>query len=51
MYSMLSVVSAEIPWEVRNSSREVRRKVPFIRKSNGIGVGEVRRLLTSVESW
>lgn len=48
-YSRVRVVSAEIPFEVRYSSIEVRRKAPLMRNSRGIGFGDCRRVLTSVE--
>lgn len=37
-YSTVKVVSEEIPFDVRYSSIEVRRKVPLIRNSKGIGL-------------
>lgn len=49
-YSILSVVSAEIAFAVRNSSIEVRRNWPFIKNSKGIGFSDSSKLLTSVES-
>ncbi len=48
-YSTASVVSADMPFAVRYSSREVRRKVPFIKNSKGIGFSYCRRVLTRVE--
>ncbi len=48
-YSRVSVVSAEMPLDVRYSSIDVRRNVPLMRNSNGIGFGERRMVLTSVE--
>lgn len=36
---MLRVFSEDSPLEVRYSSMVVRRKVPLMRKSKGIGVG------------
>lgn len=49
-YSISSVVSAEMPFAVKYSSIDVRRKVPLIRNSNGIGLSFPRRLFTSVDS-
>ena len=48
-YSTVSVTSDEMPFDVRYSSIEVRRKVPLIRNSNGIGFSVWRRVLTRVE--
>ena len=48
-YSTVSVVSEEIPFEVRYSSIEVRRKVPLTRNSKGMGFSVWRRVLTRVE--
>ena len=48
-YSTESVVSDEIPLAVRYSSMEVRRKVPLIRNSKGIGFSVCNRALTRVE--
>ena len=49
-YSISMVVSAEMPLAVRYSSMEVRRNVPLIKNSNGIGFSLPSRLLTSVDS-
>jgi hypothetical protein len=46
----LSVDSAEMPFAVRYSSIEVRRKAPFIINSNGIGFSVLRRVFTRTES-
>lgn len=48
-YSTVRVVSAEMPLAVRYSSIEVRRKVPLMRNSKGMGFSDWRRVLTSVE--
>src|ERR1700753_2384688 len=48
MYSNESVTSDEIPFAVRKSSIDVRKKRPFIRNSNGIGLSVSKRLLTKV---
>ena len=48
-YSTARVVSADMPFAVRYSSKEVRRKVPLMRNSNGMGFSVCRRVLTSVE--
>ena len=48
-YSIDSVVSDDMPLAVRYSSMEVRRKVPLMRNSNGIGFSFSSRALTSVE--
>ena len=48
-YSIASVVSEDMPLAVRYPSREVRRNVPFIRNSNGIGLSDCKRVLTRVD--
>lgn len=50
IYSISSVVSEDIPFAVKYSSIEVRRKVPLIRNSNGTGFSFPRRLFTNVDS-
>ena len=49
MYSTVRVFSADIPFAVRNSSKEVRRKVPLIRNSNGMGLSDCNKAFTRVE--
>ena len=49
-YSTASVVSEDMPFAVRYSSKEVRRNVPLIRNSKGMGFSDCKRVLTSVES-
>ena len=49
MYSTVRVFSADIPFAVRNSSKEVRRKVPLIRNSNGMGFCDCNKVFTRVE--
>lgn len=48
-YSRARVVSADMPFAVRYSSSDVRRNVPLIRNSKGIGFSDCRRVLTSVD--
>ncbi len=48
-YSTVSVVSAEIPFVVRYSSMEVRRKEPLMRNSKGIGRSDLSSVLTKVD--
>ena len=48
-YSTARVVSADMPFAARYSSRDVRRNVPLMRNSNGMGFSECNRVLTSVE--
>jgi hypothetical protein len=48
-YSTVSVVSDEMPFDVRYSSIEVRRNVPLMRNSKGMGFSVSRRVLTRVE--
>ena len=48
-YSTARVVSADTPFAVRYSSREVRRNVPLMRNSNGMGFSDCNRVLTSVD--
>ncbi len=48
-YSTVRVVSDDMPFAVRYSSKDVRRKVPLIKNSNGIGFSDCRRVLTRVE--
>ena len=48
-YSTVSVVSEDTPFDVRYSSIDVRRKVPLMRNSKGIGFSVWRRVLTRVE--
>ena len=48
-YSTVRVVSADMPFAVRYSSKEVRRNEPLIKNSNGIGFSDCRRVLTRVE--
>ena len=38
-----------MPFAVRYSSKVVRRNVPFIRNSKGMGFSDCKRALTSVE--
>ena len=49
-YSAVKVDSAERPLAERYSSIEVRRNVPLMRNSKGIGLGDCRRVFTRVES-
>lgn len=49
-YSTVRIVSAEMPLTVRYSSMDVRRYLPLIRNSKGIGFSVSRRALTRVES-
>ena len=49
IYSTVRVFSAEIPFAVRNSSKEVRRNVPLIRNSNGMGFSDCNKVFTRVE--
>jgi hypothetical protein len=49
MYSMLRVDSAEMPFCVRNWSREVRRNWPLMRNSKGMGDEASRRVFVRVE--
>ena len=48
-YSTVSVVSDEMPLDVMYSSIEVRRKVPLMRNSKGMGFSVWRSVLTRVE--
>lgn len=48
-YSTARVVSADMPFAVRYSSRDVRRNVPLTRNSNGMGFSDCNKVLTSVE--
>ena len=48
-YSSARVVSADTPFAVRYSSKDVRRNVPLMRNSNGMGFSDCNRVLTSVE--
>ena len=48
-YSTSSVVSADMPFAVRYSSNDVRRNVPLIRNSNGMGFSDCNRVFTRVE--
>lgn len=50
-YSMVRVVSAEMPFCVRKSSNEVRRNWPLMRNSRGTGWVVSRRRLTRVDNW
>lgn len=49
-YSRARVVSEDMPFAVRYSSRDVRRKVPLIKNSKGIGFSDCKSVLTRVES-
>jgi hypothetical protein len=51
VYSTSNVVSALIPFLVRNSSIDVRRNWPLMRMSKGMRVSRCSRSLTRVESW
>ena len=48
-YSTARVVSADIPFAVRYSSKDVRRNVPLMRNSNGMGLSDCSKVFTSVE--
>lgn len=48
-YSTASVVSEDMPFAVRYSSKDVRRNIPLIRNSKGMGFSDCKRVLTSVE--
>lgn len=48
-YSRARVVSAEIPFAVRYSSRLVRRYVPLTRNSKGVGFSDCNSVFTRVE--
>ena len=48
-YSTVRRVSAETPFAVRYSSIEVRRNLPLMRNSKGMGLSFSRRALTRVE--
>ncbi len=49
-YSTARVVSEDMPLAVRYSSNDVRRNVPLIKNSKGIGFSDWSNVLTSVES-
>ena len=48
-YSTATVVSAEIPVALRYSSRDVRKNVPLMRNSKGVGFSDFRSVLTRVD--
>lgn len=49
-YSTVSVLSEEMPFAVKYSSKDVRRNVPLIKNSKGIGFSDWSNVFTSVES-
>ena len=49
-YSTVRVFSADIPLAVRYSSREVRRKLPLIKNSRGMGFSDRSNVLTNVDN-
>lgn len=48
-YSTVRVVSADMPFAVRYWSKVVRRNVPLMRNSKGMGFSDCKRALTRVE--